>query len=110
MKHLSKSILVTLLLILSFLVKAQQAPPPPPQTPGPPQPLPVQGKIEDDNGPLNGAVITVVQGGKTITTITTGADGKYAFQIPLGNDYMVSVTKQGFVTKKFSISTKGVPP
>ena len=59
MKSPSKSILVALLLFLSFFVKAQQ--PPPPQTPGPPQPLPVQGKIEDDNGAMNGAIITVTQ-------------------------------------------------
>ena len=94
-----------MLMILPFFIQAQEA-----TTPGPPQQVPVEGKIEDDEGAVNGAQIIVVQGGKTILNISTGADGKYAFQLPLGNDYVVSVTRAGYITKKFAVSTRGVPP
>ena len=107
MRYLSKFISFIILISLPFFVKAQEQTPPPP---GPPLPLPVQGKIEDDNGAVNGAVITVTQGSKTITSITTGTDGKYAFQLPMGSDYIVSVTRQGYITKKFLVSARGVPP
>ncbi len=102
MKHPFRSILVAFLVLLCFFAKAQETP----AAPGPPQPVPITGKIEDDNGPVNGAIITVTQGGKTITTVSTGADGKYSFQLPMGNDYMVSYTRQGFVTKKMLFSTR----
>ena len=94
-----------MLMILPFFIQAQEA-----TTPGPPQQVPVEGKIEDDEGAVNGAQIIVVQGGKTILNISTGADGNYAFQLPLGNDYVVSVTRAGYITKKFAVSTRGVPP
>ena len=106
MKYPSKSILVALLFILSFFAKAQETPP----APGPPQPLPIAGQIEDDNGPVNGASIIVTQGGKTITAVSTGADGKYSFQLPLGNDYVITYSRQGYTTKKMFFSTRGVPP
>ncbi|HTA62302.1 MAG TPA: carboxypeptidase-like regulatory domain-containing protein, partial [Bacteroidia bacterium] len=104
MRHFIRSIFLVFLLIISFSTKAQS---PPPQAA---VLLNVQGKIFDDNNELNGAVITVTQGGRTVSTITTGSDGKYSFQLPLGGDYMVTVAKSEMVTKKFSITTRGIPP
>src|ERR1700758_5412073 len=67
--------------------------------------LPVQGKIvNDDDNPVPGSSIQVFQGSKVVVTTTTGADGKYAFQLPLNSDYIVSVTGPGMITKQFLIS------
>ena len=84
MRRLYKAILFLFVIFLPFFLTAQETQT---STPGPPQPLTIQGEIEDDNGSVNGAIVTVVQGGRTVTTITTGADGKYTFEVPLGNDY-----------------------
>ncbi|HKC67987.1 MAG TPA: carboxypeptidase-like regulatory domain-containing protein, partial [Bacteroidia bacterium] len=104
MRHFTRAIFLVFLLITGFFIKAQA---PPTQAP---VLLNVQGKIYDDNDVLNGAVITVTQGGRTVSTITTGSDGKYSFQLPLGGDYMVTVSKPDMITKKFSITTRGIPP
>jgi len=104
MRHFTRSIFLVFLLITSLSIKAQA---PPAQAP---VLLNVQGKIYDDNDALNGAIITVTQGGRTVSTITTGSDGKYSFQLPLGGDYLVTVSKSEMITKKFSISTRGIPP
>ncbi|MBS1634271.1 MAG: carboxypeptidase regulatory-like domain-containing protein, partial [Bacteroidetes bacterium] len=74
--------------------------------------LPIEGKITDDGeAPIPGASIQVYQGSKLINTYTTGADGKYSFQLPLNGDYNIVVTKGGdMVQKKFMVSTRGIPP
>ncbi|MBS1652080.1 MAG: hypothetical protein JSU07_08740 [Bacteroidetes bacterium] len=72
--------------------------------------LRVQGEISDDNGNLSGTTITITQGGKTFLTVSSDASGRYGFDLPLNSDYLVSVSKDGYVTKRFSISTLGVPP
>ena len=83
------------------------------QTPPPPTiyQIPVQGKIVDDgDSPIPGSVIQVYSGSKLVATTTTGADGKYTFQVPVNSDYIISVTGPGMVTKKFMISARGIPP
>ncbi len=73
--------------------------------------LHVEGTITNlEDTPMPGAVIQVMQGGKVIQSITTDGSGSYAFDLPLNSDYTINVTKPGHVTKKFQISTKGVPP
>src|ERR1700744_474695 len=104
MKHLIRLKFLTFFIFASLLFKAQTAPPPAPVQ------LTVQGKIFQNDDALNGGVITVTQGGRVVTNITTGSDGKYSFQLPLGGEYVVSITKPGLVTKKFSINTRGIPP
>ena len=106
MRHFIRSIFLVFLLIISFSTKAQS---PPPQSQVPSL-LNVLGTIEDDNGALNGAVITVNQGSRTVSTVVTGSDGKYNFQLPLGGDYIITISKSEMVTKKFSITTRGIPP
>jgi hypothetical protein len=105
MSYTIKSISLVFLVIVSFFLKAQQSVPP-----TAPVLLTVQGKIYEEDDALNGAVITVNQGARVVSTITTGSDGKYNFQLPLGGDYLVSVTKPGLINKKFSITTRGIPP
>src|SRR4051812_4261126 len=73
--------------------------------------LHVEGHITNlEDTPLPGTVVQVVQGGKVIASNTTDGTGKYSFDLPLNADYEVSVARPGFVAKKYSISTRGVPP
>ena len=70
----------------------------------------VQGDVSDDNSDLSGVALKVSQGSKVITSALTDPTGKYSFQVPLGGDFMVVVSKDGYVSKRFTISTTGVTP
>ncbi|MBC7696642.1 MAG: carboxypeptidase regulatory-like domain-containing protein, partial [Burkholderiales bacterium] len=71
--------------------------------------LPFSSRIEKNGKKLQGATITLMQGGKQIVQTMTGDDGAFKIQIPPNGDYTVIVTKQGHCTKKFQVSTRGVP-
>ena len=73
-------------------------------------PVRVQGDVSDDKGNISGANVLVTQSGKTVNNLTTDGSGKYNFELPLGGDYLITVSKEGYVSKKFSINTGGVPP
>jgi hypothetical protein len=70
----------------------------------------VQGSISDDNGNVSGAAITITQGGKVVNNVLTNAGGGFMFDVPFGGDFLVTVSKDGYVSKRFSINTNGVPP
>ena len=72
--------------------------------------LPFSSKVEKDDGnPCQGATISLLQSGKQIAQQITGPDGAFKFEIPPNGDFLITVTKQGHVLKKFTISTRGVP-
>src|SRR5687768_16570357 len=70
----------------------------------------VQGDVSDDNTDLSGVSLQITQGGKVVNSAMTDPTGKYSFQVPLGGDFLVAVSKEGYVTKRFTISTTGVTP
>lgn len=73
--------------------------------------LHVEGAITNmSESPMAGATIQVMQGGKLFKSILTDGSGSYSFDLPLNSDYMITVSKDGHVSKKFAISTRGVPP
>ncbi len=73
-------------------------------------PLHVEGYVTDLKGNgIPGAGVAVNAGGKIINNITTDGTGKYSFDLPLNNDYIIMVSKAGMATKKYSVSTRGVP-
>jgi len=62
----------------------------------------------NDEG-VEGVNIEVKKGGATILKTTSGKKGKYSFQIPIStsdpmNDYVVYISKDGFVPKMISIN------
>ena len=73
-------------------------------------PVRFEGNISDDAGNVSGAVIQITKGGKAVGSAMTDAAGDYSFEVPLGGDFLVTVSKDGYVSKRFSISTLGVPP
>jgi hypothetical protein len=73
-------------------------------------PVRIVGNISDETGSVSGAAIQISQGGKTVNNVITSAAGDYSFEVPLNGDFLITVSKDGYVSKKFSINTKGVPP
>jgi tetratricopeptide (TPR) repeat protein len=72
------------------------------------------GRVEhtDEKGKdvgLEGATCTLTKDGATLQTVTTGSKGKFSFKLDPNGDYIVSLTKPGFIVKKFAISTHNVP-
>ena len=75
------------------------------------QAVPVKflGNITDDNGTVGGANVLITQGGKTYGSTMTNAAGEFNFDLPLGGDFLIVVSKEGYVPKRFSVNTNGVP-
>jgi len=44
-----------------------------------------------------------------MNNIITDAGGRYSFELPLGGEYLITVSKEGYISKKFTVSTLGVP-
>jgi len=97
-----RQFLIVTFWVLTSIAYAQEAPT---------FPLHVEGTITNlEDTPMSGAIIQVSQNGQVIKNITTDGSGSYQFDLPLNSDYVVTVTKPGHVSKKFTVSTKGVPP
>ncbi len=69
----------------------------------------ILGKVDVENGTTAGLKVTIFENAKKITTSSIGRNGKFQYKLDFGNDYMLVFNKEGFVTKKVSISTF-VPP
>ncbi|MCU0433514.1 MAG: hypothetical protein MUC87_08680 [Bacteroidia bacterium] len=58
---------------------------------------------------LDMAVITIYKGSAVVSTTNTQSNGKFKCRIPGNGDYTVTVTKGGYITKRFAINTMNVP-
>ncbi len=67
------------------------------------------GRISNDNQILPEAIIQVLQNGKLLTSFKTDKDGSYNIYLPLGAEYIITVSKDNYVQKYFSVSTTGIP-
>jgi hypothetical protein len=71
--------------------------------------LNVGGTIsQEDKTALADAKVEVKRDGKAFTTFLTSASGSYFLFLEMGSMYEVSVSKKGYMTKFFTISTLGV--
>jgi hypothetical protein len=69
------------------------------------------GKISDERKiAMGGAVVSVTKDGKTFTAFPTSLNGSYALYLPMGSEFVVTVSKPGYANKYFTVSTLGVPP
>lgn len=73
-------------------------------------PLRFQGNVSEDRVRMSGVNLQISKSGRVMNNILTDANGNYSFELPMGGEYMVTVSKEGYVSKKFSVSTMGVPP
>ena len=72
--------------------------------------MPVEGKVFAGVARLAGSIITLFKDGKQLSQLVTTSNGKFSFELPANAVYIISITKPGFVTKKFKISTQNVSP
>ncbi len=66
-------------------------------------------KIEKGGNGCGGANILITRNGAPFQTIVTNDDGKVKVGLPYGSSYMITVSKPQMCTKKFEISTVGIP-
>ena len=71
--------------------------------------MPVDGKVFASNEKLTGSVVTLYKNGQQIQQVVTTSNGKFSFILPPNAEYIISVTKPGYITKKFKINTANVP-
>ncbi len=74
--------------------------------------LDVHGTVKNDatRKNMDGVTVKVLQNGKEYDSFTTTGNGKYAFNLPLGHNYMLTFSAEQFINKKIEINTKGIPP
>ncbi len=65
--------------------------------------------VEKDGKGLGGASIKLFQGAKLVSQSLSGADGDFTLEIPPNGDFMLVVSYGDCNTKKFQVSTLGVP-
>lgn len=68
--------------------------------------LDVQGIVTHNGSDLNGAVINVLLNSKIESQVVSRKNGRFDFTVDYGKDYIIEVSKEGFITKKIIISTK----
>ncbi|MBI4929561.1 MAG: hypothetical protein HY841_02275 [Bacteroidetes bacterium] len=71
--------------------------------------MPVDGKVMVGSQRALGSVITLFKNGKQQQQVVTTSNGKFSFELAPNAEYLISVTKPGYVTKKFKIVTANVP-
>ena len=64
----------------------------------------VDGKVTNDDIPLEGAVISLLKNSSQADKTTTSGDGGFRLTLSADNDYLIVVSKEGHVSKKISFS------
>ena len=69
----------------------------------------VDSKVVKGKGGMKEAVVTLYEESKQVDRIITPDNGKFSFVLALDKNYLIVVAKEGFVSKRISISTKNIP-
>src|SRR5665213_1430502 len=108
LSNCSKPILILILLVIAPAFSAfAQAPP------APTWDFVFGGRVTefDDvkqkDNPLDGCIIQMT--GTSPASATTSSNGKFKLHVPGNGQYTVTITKPGYITKKFEINTFNVP-
>ena len=70
--------------------------------------LELSGSVLKDGRKLDGAIVTLFKEDAKIQEVTTPISGKFLFNLEPENDYIITCTKPGYITKRISCSTKNV--
>lgn len=68
-----------------------------------------EGRVTHETAPVAEVIVQVLQNGKLMTTFKTDNSGAYNVYLPLGHDYIISISKNDYVQKYFTVSTKDIP-
>ena len=60
--------------------------------------MPVDGKVFSNNDKLTGSVVTLYKNGTQIQQVVTTSNGKFSFELTPNAEYVIAITKPGFVT------------
>ncbi len=89
-----KKIIVSIVLICASLYSQAQAPV-----------FSVKLIIDINGGGLDNVWITITKGGATYRTINPNGKSKYMVDFELGSEYLITVTKPGFITKSVIVDS-----
>ncbi len=76
--------------------------------------LPFAGKVEEfdekkqKDVALEGAQVTLYKGGSVQNQASTPSNGKFKFSLDPNTDYVITITRNGYIMKKFAINTTNV--
>ncbi|WP_321516874.1 hypothetical protein [Marinifilum fragile] len=65
----------------------------------------VTGKVKIENGSIDNTFITIYENAVKLESKLVDNNGKFTCDLDFGNDYIFEFSKEGFVTKKVSVST-----
>lgn len=89
---------ILIFLFLAFSVNAQT------------ETLNVGGTISgEDDIAMQGVQVTVTKNGTLFTSFPTTYNGLYNLYLPMGAEFVITVSKDGYAKKFFTVSTMGVP-
>jgi len=66
-------------------------------------------KAESEMNPLQGATVKLLSGSTVVNQTSSNGSGNFTVMVPAGGDFIIEVSYQGCNTKRFAVSTKGVP-
>jgi hypothetical protein len=71
----------------------------------------VNGTVKDyfSRKKISGVKVKVLQDGQNFESLVTSSNGKYEFFLPLDHDYQIIFEKDGMVTKRIAIDSRGIP-
>lgn len=69
----------------------------------------IEGTVREEKTKLSDVTITVMMAGRVINSLNTPSSGLFSFTLNYNNDYVLQFSKDGYTTKRISVSTKGVP-
>jgi len=68
--------------------------------------LEIRGHTELRMKPVSKATIELYDGNTKVKTLQTGAGGSFSFKLEMNKEYIVAVSKKGYVHKKIKFNTK----
>jgi hypothetical protein len=72
--------------------------------------LSISSQVEQDGKGLGGASISLYQGSKLMGQTISEPDGDFTIEVPANGEFIIQVSYADCNTKKFYVSTRGVPP
>lgn len=73
------------------------------------KPVYVDGTVKESGSKLSGVNVLLFRDGKKVDEFSTSTNGKFQFELAYEHDYVLEFTKEGYVSKKISVNTKGIP-
>jgi hypothetical protein len=73
------------------------------------QKITVGGVVTEFNLKLKEATVSLLKDGKKVKQMITDASGLFLFNLDTETDYLLIISKEGFVSKKLTVSTKNIP-